>query len=50
MSMFHSAVTAAPTVAAKVKEDSILLQETRKAKKTAKAKSAMEQQSAQAAE
>ncbi len=50
MSMFHSAVTAAPTVAAKVKEDLILLQETRKAKKTAKAKSAMEQQSAQAAE
>jgi predicted nucleotide-binding protein (sugar kinase/HSP70/actin superfamily) len=48
--MFQGAVTAAPTVAAKVKEDLILLQETRKAAKAKKHAAASEQASAQAAE
>jgi hypothetical protein len=42
MNLFQNAVTAAPGVAAKVKEDLILLQETRKASK-AKKKAALEQ-------
>jgi hypothetical protein len=48
--MLQGAVTAAPTVAAKVKEDLILLQETRKAAKAKKHAAANDQASAQAAE
>jgi len=48
--LVRGAVTAAPSVAAKVKEDLILLQETRKASKAKKRASVIEQVSAQAAE
>ena len=50
VNMFKSTISAAPSVAAKVKEDIILLQETRKASKAKKRAATMEQASAQAAE
>jgi len=53
LNMWKDVVTAAPTVAAKVKEDLILLQETRTAKKAAakaKKSSAAPEQTAHAAE
>ena len=50
LNMFKDAVVAAPSVAAKVKEDIILLQETRKATKAKKKLAAVEQATAHAAE
>ena len=50
LNMFKDAVVAAPSVAAKVKEDIILLQETRKATKAKKKLAAAVEQTAHAAE